>query len=204
MSSENYGFDERASLTPVERAPVAELTPSSRPISVPVAMVAVGLIGLALVASLFLMMRGGDEATPDPAAAGLDQGGEVAIPDADAGVGGIGQAQDAQAQVSLQNASRAAFAISAESADPSMGYAAVTPEALNAFDPSANYSTAESTGPQMVSVASTTTGWAAAAVSDSGTCFWVHIEGDVTTFGAGTPCTGEAAMGAAEPSWETG
>jgi hypothetical protein len=129
-----------------------------------------------------------------------DQGGEV-VDEGGSGLDGVSSAQDAQAQLALQNASRAAMAINAEGADPSMGFTAVTPEALAAFDPSANYSTAESTGPEMVSVASTTTGWAAAAVSDSGTCYWIHIEGDVTSFGMGAPCTGQAAMAAAEPSW---
>lgn len=201
MSSENFGFDERANLRPVEHVPVSDLPPSARPISVPVAMVALGLVGLALVGSVFLMMRGGEEAS---GVAVQDPGGQVTVPEGNSGLDGIAPAQDTQAQAALQAASQAAMAIHAESADPSMGYTAVTPEALGAFDPSANYSTAESTGPEMVSVASTTTGWAAAAVSDSGTCYWVHIEGDVTTFGTGAPCTGEAAMAAAEPSWETG
>jgi hypothetical protein len=202
MSSENFGFDEHADLHPVERMPVSDLPSSARPISVPVAMVALGLVGLALVGSVFLMMRGGEEAS---GVAVQDPGGEVTVPQGDpGGLDGVAQAQDAQAQAALQAASQAAMAINAESADPSTGYTAVTPEALGAFDPSANFSTAESTGPEMVSVASTTTGWAAAAVSDSGTCYWVHIEGDVTTFGSGAPCTGEAAMAAVEPSWETG
>ena len=68
-----------------------------------------------------------------------------------------------------------------------------------------------STGPGNVSVSvpviaapNAGTQWAGAALSKSGTCFW--IKDDVTasggtTYGSGATCTGTAALGAAAASW---
>jgi hypothetical protein len=59
-----------------------------------------------------------------------------------------------------------------------------------------------STEPQMISVASSRTAWAAAVMSDSSTCYYIRLRaGDAVTFGTGLACTGEAALGANDPSW---
>jgi hypothetical protein len=60
-----------------------------------------------------------------------------------------------------------------------------------------------SLSPRIVSVAATPEGWAAAAMSDSGLCFGVRLDGDGTQrFGTVlTSCTGAQAMGVAGTSW---
>jgi hypothetical protein len=59
-----------------------------------------------------------------------------------------------------------------------------------------------STEPQMISVASSRTAWAAAVMSDGSTCYYIRLRaGDAVTFGTGLDCTGEAALGANDPSW---
>src|SRR4029079_16871255 len=61
-------------------------------------------------------------------------------------------------------------------------------------------STRASNRPNEVSVSTDLTTWAAASMSESGTCFWIKLAwspvgNQVTpTYGAGTPCTGSAAM----------
>jgi hypothetical protein len=59
-----------------------------------------------------------------------------------------------------------------------------------------------STEPQMISVASSRTAWAAAVMSDSSTCYYIRLRAaDAVTFGTGLDCTGDAALGANDPSW---
>jgi len=59
-----------------------------------------------------------------------------------------------------------------------------------------------STEPQMISVASSRTAWAAAVMSDSSTCYYIRLRaGDAVAFGTGLDCTGDAALGANDPSW---
>jgi len=59
-----------------------------------------------------------------------------------------------------------------------------------------------STEPQMISIASSRTAWAAAVMSDGSTCYFIRLRaGDAVTFGTGLDCTGDAALGANDPSW---
>ena len=60
-----------------------------------------------------------------------------------------------------------------------------------------------SLSPRIVSVAATRHGWAAAAMSDSGLCFGVRLDGDGTLrFGTlPTVCTGTDALGVSSFSW---
>jgi hypothetical protein len=59
-----------------------------------------------------------------------------------------------------------------------------------------------STQPEVISVAASRTGWAAAVMSGSGTCYYIHLEkGDAVTFGTGSNCTGSAALSAVDASW---
>ena len=132
-----------------------------------------------------------------------DAGATVADAESSA-VGAIGNAQDLQAQVNLTNASHAALALAAEgSVDPtSGGYGVAGEDALMEMtgggvtftgDPSAD--------PNEISVATSQNEWAAAALSESGTCLYIHLETDVVFYGSGQTCTGQAAMEAGDQAW---
>jgi hypothetical protein len=74
---------------------------------------------------------------------------------------------------------------------------------LSALEPSLTYTDGPSMNPSVVSLATTTTTWSAAMLSESGTCLWIHDDATTgaTTFGRGTPCTGAAASAARGTSW---
>jgi hypothetical protein len=47
--------------------------------------------------------------------------------------------------------------------------------------------------------------FAAAAMSESGTCFWIKTDANGTpAYGSGTPCTGMAALAASAPTFSSG
>jgi type IV pilus assembly protein PilA len=84
---------------------------------------------------------------------------------------------------------------------------------LGAIEPSLQYvvNTAQSAGPKSLSVWVSATPyqeWAAAVLSDSGQCFWIHdiaSGGGAGTFYGGDPtgaaCKGDSAKAASGPSW---
>ena len=80
---------------------------------------------------------------------------------------------------------------------------AVTPTGLSAIEPSLTYVKGVSKRSGQVSVISASNAVGIAVMSQSGTCFWLKYSvGDgVQTFGAGSPCTGRAALGAASEAW---
>jgi hypothetical protein len=108
-------------------------------------------------------------------------------------VGQIDSAHDVEAQASLQRASIAGEALAAQGPG---GYADVTPEALEQFEPSLSFTAGPSTGPTVVSIAWNDAGFAAAALSTSGTCFTTRTDGGAASNTAGE-CTGAAALTAA-------
>jgi hypothetical protein len=56
--------------------------------------------------------------------------------------------------------------------------------------------------PEVVSVAGSAASWGAAVMSESGTCYYVRItDRRRVTYGTGAACTGQAALGAADPAW---
>ena len=122
-------------------------------------------------------------------------------------LGARARAQDRAAQSSLRNALVAAKTIYTDDSD----YATADDVGLAAVEPSLTYTGAavDSTGPTEVSVqAGALAGdqdWAAAAMSESGTCFWIYdvATGPGTSFGTGAAatCGGEDADGAAGASW---
>jgi hypothetical protein len=123
-------------------------------------------------------------------------GGERAADAAQTAIGQIAVAQDLAAQEAARRSTFAAMALYAqEGMYP-------TAEALATFDPTLTFTTGTSTGPTVASVAATPDAFAVAVASLSGGCLWSRVgaEGAVT-FGAGKPCTGQAAMAASEPSW---
>jgi len=120
------------------------------------------------------------------------------------------RAQNRAAQSSLRNALAAAKTGYTDTSDFS-GVDNVTE--LEAIEPSLTYQAAASTGPTQVSfsvydVNTTQDGFAAAAMSESGTCYWIN---EVSTNpGAGTfydddggagACAGTDAEGAGNPNW---
>ena len=117
------------------------------------------------------------------------------------------RAQNRAAQASLRNALVAAKSIYTDTqsyATAEAGGAA----GLSSVEPSLTYKAkgVVSTGQNDISAdGSTNAGqWAGAALSASGTCFWIKDNvSSGTTYGTGTAatCTGTAALGAAGTSW---
>ncbi len=116
------------------------------------------------------------------------------------------RAQDRAAQSSLRNALVAAKTAYTDEGD----YSTATDADLDTIEPSLTYTvpTDDSTGPNEVSVEVTGANdeiWSGAALSDSGTCFWItdNATGPGTRYGTGAPatCGGEDADGAALTEW---
>jgi type IV pilus assembly protein PilA len=118
------------------------------------------------------------------------------------------RAQNRAAQSSLRNALAAAKTAFTDNDD----YSTATTSNLQAVEPSLTFQTALSTGPSEVAITDggytsniADDSWAAAAMADSGNCYWIN---DVSTDpGAGTfygmtqtaaNCTGAQAQGAAQ------
>ena len=60
----------------------------------------------------------------------------------------------------------------------------------------------ESFGLDVVSVSASEHGWAAAVQTRPGACFYLHLRvGEDARYGAGTECTGDAALLAEDPRW---
>ena len=149
----------------------------------PVMVVAGVVLAAALAFGLFQVVKSGGEAVADNTATDLHQ--------ADA-------ARDADAQATVRNAQLAAKVTFTESNT----YAETTPDALTKIEPSFQYVSGASTGPSIVSVATTPTEVGLAVMSQTGTCFYVHLdEVNADAYGSGKQCTGSAALSAASPSF---
>jgi type IV pilus assembly protein PilA len=114
------------------------------------------------------------------------------------------RAQDRAAQADLRNALTAAKAIYTDDE----AYTNADAAALDAVEPSltfVNDPTASTAPDYDVSVDSTADEFAAARLSASGTCFWIHEvatgAGAGTFYGDGAGCAGSNAMGAAGAEW---
>jgi len=110
-------------------------------------------------------------------------------------------AADRQVQVSLNQARTTAAAAFMEGSS----WTGAGAQQLSILDPSLTYVSGQSasTGPTVVSVEASSSGWAAAARSSSGRCFYVHVAGlsGAAQYGSGETCTGAAAMSASATSW---
>ena len=119
------------------------------------------------------------------------------------------RAQDRAAQSGLRNGIAAAKTCFTDNDT----YTGCDDAALLAIEPSLTWNVSPSTGPKEVAsvvytVNKTGDSWAAAAMSDSGTCFWLKDvssdPGAGTFYGSTTTaanCTGAAAEAAAAGSW---
>jgi len=92
-------------------------------------------------------------------------------------INAVGPAQDAQAQNNLQLA-----VVSARTAfSDSMSFQGVNAATLAQVEPSLQYTSGASTGPGIVSVVPEDANhWAAAVLSESGTCFYTVVDGSGT------------------------
>jgi hypothetical protein len=103
---------------------------------------------------------------------------------------------DRQAKDAAVGALEAATRLAAEA-----GPNAVTTASLSATQPGILFVDGPSTAPSVVSVYAGPAGWAA-AVHGGTTCYWVaRAPGGRARYGAGTGCTGLAALAADLPSW---
>jgi len=113
------------------------------------------------------------------------------------------RAQNRAAQSSLRNALTAAKTIYTDS----QTYTTVTPATMLAVEPSLTYAAdavTDSTGQNNIGVLGTATTFSAAALSASGTCYWIKENTAAgTTYGSGTAatCSGTDANAAAAPAW---
>ncbi|HEV8563787.1 MAG TPA: hypothetical protein VGR41_02620 [Actinomycetota bacterium] len=110
----------------------------------------------------------------------------------------VDRSQDVVPQNNLRNALVAAQTAFVENSS----YTDAGPAELAAIEPSLQYTDGPSTAPSIISVAATPDQWSAAAMAESGTCFWISVSPSTDpTYGTGAPCTGVAAASAADVSW---
>lgn len=110
----------------------------------------------------------------------------------------IDHSQDAAAQMSLRNALTAAKVLFTETGS----YDGVTPADLAGIESGLTFTDGPSVDIMTVSVATQGGRIGLAALSPSGTCF--YVKDDPTTgssYGSGPTCAGTAALSAAAPSW---
>ena len=109
----------------------------------------------------------------------------------------VDRAEDVAAQSAIARAVIVARTIYAE-----QGAFASDPTTLSAFEPSIDLTSGESTGPTSIAYRANASAVGVAVRSASGTCWWAKAEGSGTTaYGSGATCTGQAALGASDPSW---
>jgi hypothetical protein len=141
------------------------------------------------------------QATSDVPAAGLvtDEGAGSGTSGGVTAIDPVAQAAQAQAQATADLAVKSAMALAAESGS----FADAGPGQLGAFEPSSTYTDGPSIGPAVVSVAATDQVWAAAVLSEDGTCFTVRttLDGAVSKGRSTEACTGAAALDAPEAGW---
>jgi hypothetical protein len=110
----------------------------------------------------------------------------------------IDHSQDVLAQTSLTSAMAAAKTLFVDNGT----YDGVGPAELAALEPAFTYTDGPSPNPNTISVATQGTTAGLAAMSPSGTCFYLRDDGaGGITYGSGTECTGMAALGATAASW---
>jgi hypothetical protein len=109
----------------------------------------------------------------------------------------VDEAYDAAAKASVGRAVVVARTLHAE-----RGTFTTDLATLSALDSSIQFTSGASAGPGSISYAASDSAFGAAVRSESDACWWVRIDASgVTTYGTGTPCTGQAAMAADAPAW---
>ncbi len=119
-------------------------------------------------------------------------------------MGARSRAQDRSAESSLRIAQTTAMVVYTDTSD----FSTVTVTSLRAAEPGFTWlsSNSKSTNDMRISVASNKAGteWAAAALSDSGTCFYIRVrETAATLYGKSSTssCTGKSALRVTGSKW---
>ena len=149
-----------------------------------VALVAAGVVAVLLVVGFMTFMKGS---------------GEQIASDQQTVISQIGAAKDVEAQTTEQQAITAVQELYAEQGS----FDGITVAALKHFEPAFSYTDSASTGPKMIAVDSSSSGVGLAVLSQSGTCFYLHLAGSSVRYGTGTTCTGTAALSASATSWSS-
>jgi hypothetical protein len=161
--------------------PAAQTERARAPMGPMLLIVGVGVVAVLAVAFLTLVHHGGQAAAQAESSA----------------IAQAGVADDAQARSNLQTAQETASMLYAQGGPDGMPtYLAADAAAMVQAEPSLQYVTGASTGPNVVSVAATATDWGAAVQSASGTCFYLHLSANGAQTGTGSTCTGQAALSA--------
>ena len=149
-----------------------------------VLVVAAGVIAVVLIAGYMTFLKG--------------SGQQIASSERTA-IAQIGAAKDVEAQTTEQQAVTAVQELYAEQGS----FDGVTVAALKHLEPAFSYTDNSSTGPKVIAVGSSSSGVGLAVLSQSGTCFYLHIAASSVRYGTGTTCTGSAALTASATSWPT-
>lgn len=128
----------------------------------------------------------------------VKRGGEAAAERTRTTISATRTTADQEAQSSLRNALVAARVLATDGGGT---YDIVSPVALASVEPDLSYVSEPANGPGVVSVAVSGTEFGAAALSSTGTCFWIHDGLGGTFYGDGDPCTGVAALAASQAAW---
>lgn len=147
-----------------------------------VALVAGGVVVVLLVVGFMTFVKGS---------------GEQIASDQQSVISQIGAAKDVEAQTTEQQAITAVQELYAEQGS----FDGVTVAALKHFEPAFSYTDNASTGPKVIAVGASSSGVGLAVLSQSGTCFYLHIAASSVRYGTGATCTGTAALSAAATSW---
>jgi hypothetical protein len=121
-------------------------------------------------------------------------GGEAVVQHTRDATEAVDAAGDVQAQANLRSALSAAMTAFMDGGS----FESASADQLAALEPALTYvdGSQPSTAANVVSIEASDQAWGAAALSSSGTCFFIRTVGTAQAFGSGDPCTGQAAMGA--------
>ncbi len=179
-----FGKPSRKRALPAARRPKAPDVDAGSGRGRIVVLVAAGVVVVLLVVGLMTFMKGSGEQIAS---------GERSV------ISQIGAAKDVEAQTTEQQAISAVQELYAEQGS----FDGVTVAALKHFEPAFSYTDNSSTGPKVIAVGSSSSGVGLAVLSQSGTCFYLHIAASSVRYGTGTgtTCTGTAALSASATSW---
>ena len=178
-----FGKPSRKRALPAARRPKAPKVGAGSGRGRIVLVVAAGVIVVILIAGYMTFLKGSGEQIASSERTAISQIG----------------AKDVEAQTTEQQAVTAVQELYAEQGS----FDGVTVAALKHFEPAFSYTDNSSTGPKVIAVGSSSSGVGLAVLSQSGTCFYLHIATTSVRYGTGTTCTGSAALTASATSWPT-
>lgn len=176
-----FGKPSRKRALPAARRPKAPKVDAGSGRGRIVLVVAAGVVAVVLIAGYMTFLKGSGEQIASGERSAISQ---------------IGAAKDVEAQTTEQQAVTAVQELYAEQGS----FDGITVAALKHFEPAFSYTDSSSTGPKVIAVATSSSGVGLAVLSQSGTCFYLHIASSVR-YGSGTTCTGSAALTASATSW---